>query len=119
MKRKCHSPRRLFLKGALATTPLLFVGPSLLTPPKAAAKQIGHGPSTATDPYLVPSIAGVTAVSILTVGDSVGAYRMVGIPDGLGAFRTGHKEFRLPAWRACNGARTAPGIRARSTTTIS
>ena len=95
MKRKVHSTRRLFLKGALATTPLLFVGPSLLTPPKAAAKQIGHGPSTTTDPYLVPSIAGVTAVSILTVGDAVGAYRMVGIPDGLGAFRTGHKEFTL------------------------
>ena len=50
MKRKAHSTRRLFLKGALATTPLLFVGPSLFTPPKAAAKQIGHGPSTTTDP---------------------------------------------------------------------
>jgi hypothetical protein len=34
-------------------------------------------------------------VSILTVGDSVQGYRMVGIPDGLGAFSSGHKQFTL------------------------
>lgn len=50
------------------------------------------GPSSSNTPYLVPSIAGITMTSILTVGDSVNLkpdgtpYRMVGIPDGLGAF---------------------------------
>jgi len=78
-------PRRSFLKGALATAPLLLVGPPLLRPDAARAQNIG--PSTTTDPYLLPSVPGVQTVSILTVGDSVGGYRMVGIPDGLGALR--------------------------------
>ncbi len=76
--------RRSFLKGALATAPLLLVGPSLLRP--APARAVSTGPSTTTDPYLVPSLEGVRAVSILTVGDAIDGYRMVGIPDGLGAF---------------------------------
>jgi Bacterial protein of unknown function (DUF839)/PEP-CTERM motif len=49
------------------------------------------GPSTSVSPYVLPSTAGVSTTSILTVNDplfpSVGGYRMVGIPDGLGAFR--------------------------------
>ena len=77
--------RRSFLKGALATAPLLVVGSSLLRPGAARAQSIG--PSTTIDPYLLPSVPGVQTVSILTVGDSVGGYRMVGIPDGLGALR--------------------------------
>ncbi len=44
------------------------------------------GPSTTTDPYLVPVAPDVAITSILTVGDDVSGYRMVGIPDGLGAF---------------------------------
>lgn len=53
------------------------------------------GPSSTDTPYLVPVEPGVTFTSILTVGDSVnrrpdgGPYRMVGIPDGLGAFEDG------------------------------
>ena len=85
--------RRTFLKGALAAGPLLFISPSLLTPAKARAQNIG--PSTTKDAYLLPSIPGVETFSILTVGDSVGGYRMVGIPDGLGAFKSGHGEFTL------------------------
>ncbi|MBL8447294.1 MAG: hypothetical protein JNJ44_07755 [Zoogloeaceae bacterium] len=53
------------------------------------------GPSTHTAPYLVAS-PGVELTSILTVGDSVKkkhkgneTYRMVGIPDGLGAYDNG------------------------------
>ena len=49
-----------------------------------AAQNIG--PSTTTEPYVLPTIAGVSTTSILTTGDSVGGYRMVGIPDGLGAW---------------------------------
>jgi hypothetical protein len=80
--------RRTFLKGALATAPLLAVGSSLTRPGLAQASlgPLTIGPSTKTEPYLVPSVPGVRLVSILTVGDSIGSYRMVGIPDGLGAF---------------------------------
>jgi hypothetical protein len=63
----------------------------------ASAQYIG--PSTTTDPYLLPTHADVKTTSILTTGDTVGvgpdAYRMVGIPDGLGAFKTGRHSFRL------------------------
>ncbi len=86
--------RRSFLKGALAT-PLVVAGTAVLAPPKAHAAATAVGPSTTTEPYLRPSIAGVKLVSVLTAGDSVGGYRMVGIPDGLGAFRSGHGEFTL------------------------
>lgn len=85
--------RRTFLKGALATAPVLLVGPGLLTPREAGAQNIG--PSTSVEPYLLPSIDGVETIAILTVGDSIGGYRMVGIPDGLGAFRGRRGEFTL------------------------
>lgn len=58
----------------------------------AAQAETYTGPSSSQSPYLVPTRPGVTVTSILTVGDSVNAkpdgtpYRMVGIPDGLGAF---------------------------------
>jgi hypothetical protein len=93
MKSSSHSSRRSFLKGAAAAP--LVIGSAALAPEKARAAGSASGPSTQTDPYLQPSIAGVKVVSILTVGDSVGGYRMVGIPDGLGAFASGHKEFTL------------------------
>ena len=38
---------------------------------------------------------GVVSKAILTVGDSVGGYRLVGIPDGLGAFDNGNGTFTL------------------------
>jgi len=66
-----------------------------LAPKEARAAATFMSPSTRIDPYLQPSIAGVKTVSILTVGDSVGGYRMVGIPDGLGPFASGHDEFTL------------------------
>ena len=85
--------RRTFIKGALASAPLLAVGGSLVRPHPALAT--GIGPSTKTEPYLVPSVPGVHLMSILTVGDAVGGYRMVGIPDGLGAFASGSHHFTL------------------------
>lgn len=51
----------------------------------AAAQNIG--PSTTTEPYILPSMSGVSTTSILTTGDKVGAYRMVGTPDGLGLWK--------------------------------
>jgi hypothetical protein len=62
-------------------------------------------PSTGVDPYYKPSPAAVAAgyrvsiVSIMTVNDpavpNIGGYRMVGIPDGLGAYDNGNGTFTL------------------------
>lgn len=53
------------------------------------------GPSTLQTPYVLPSIPSVATTSILSVGDSIGGYRMVGIPDGLGAFDNNDGTFTL------------------------
>src|SRR5262245_41983500 len=62
------------------------------------------GPSSSESPYLVRTQPGVVTKSILTVGDAVNfksdgvtPYRMVGIPDGLGAFDNGDGKFTLLA----------------------
>ena len=64
------------------------------------------GPSSSASPYLVPAPgapAGINVTSILTVGDTVshasgsGTYRMVGIPDGLGAYDNGDGVEQDPA----------------------
>jgi len=48
------------------------------------------GPSTTTPPYILPSAGlpdgAVRTLSLLSAGDSIGGYRMVGVPDGLGAW---------------------------------
>ncbi len=61
-----------------------------------------QGPSSSASPYVVPVAPGVRTVAILTVGDSVDPkldgttpYRMVGIPDGLGAFDNGDGTFQV------------------------
>jgi Bacterial protein of unknown function (DUF839) len=53
------------------------------------------GPSSSQSPYIVGLQHGIQARSILTTGDSVGSYRMVGIPDGLGAFDNGDGTFTV------------------------
>ncbi|MFO0894920.1 MAG: hypothetical protein U0574_08195 [Phycisphaerales bacterium] len=55
------------------------------------------GPSSSADPYVRPTPGSPvrTVVSILTVGDSVGGYTLVGIPDGLGAFDNEDGTFTL------------------------
>jgi hypothetical protein len=61
--------------------------------PAAAAPPTATGPNTPTPPYVLPTAPGVTIVSLLTVDDAGSAsngYEMVGIPDGLGARRTGN-----------------------------
>jgi hypothetical protein len=60
-----------------------------------AARAQLTGPSSSQSPYVLPTIPGVQTQSILTVGDTVGGYRMVGIPDGLGAFGNGDGTFTL------------------------
>lgn len=67
----------------------------------AALADTGTGPSSSLAPVLVPSQPGVRIGSLLSVGDSAGVkpdgtpYRMVGIPDGLGAFDNGDGTFTV------------------------
>jgi Bacterial protein of unknown function (DUF839) len=63
----------------------------------SAAPGAEQGPSSSQSPYLVGTVPGVVTKSILTTGDSVGGYRMAGIPDGLGAFDNGDGTFTLLA----------------------
>src|SRR5262245_56987844 len=60
------------------------------------------GLSSSESPYLLATKPGVVTVAVLTVGDAVNfkadgvtPYRMVGIPDGLGAFDNGNGTFTL------------------------
>ncbi|HLF97859.1 MAG TPA: hypothetical protein VI457_12015 [Methylococcaceae bacterium] len=64
--------------------------------PIGAVATAATGPSSSAPPYLTPIADGVEFASILTVGDAVKkkhqgneTYRMVGIPDGLGAYDNG------------------------------
>ena len=59
----------------------------------AAAQNIG--PSTTTEPYVLPARPGVSTTSILTTDDITGGYRMVGIPDGAGAWNESRKTFNF------------------------
>jgi hypothetical protein len=71
---------------ALASAPLAALG---ATAALAAPAGTSHGPSTVTDPYVIPVAEGVATKSLFTVSDGQTAgngYPMVGIPDGLGAY---------------------------------
>ena len=54
-----------------------------------------NGPSSTQTAYVVPTQTGVTFTPIMTTGDSVGTYKMCGIPDGLGAFDNNDGTFTL------------------------
>ncbi len=56
------------------------------------------GPSSSKLPYqsiYKDAPTGTKLVSIMTVGDSVGGYKLAGIPDGLGAFDNGDGTFTI------------------------
>jgi hypothetical protein len=69
--------------GVVASTLLLGTGAVHAAPAE-------QGPSSSQSPYLVGRVPGVVTKSVLTTGDSIGGYRMAGIPDGLGAFDNGN-----------------------------
>ena len=73
----------------------LVASTSLIASPVSASNPITTGPSSTQTPYIVPVASGVRTVSILTAGDTVGGYRMVGVPDGLGALDNGDGTFTL------------------------
>src|SRR5215212_10232049 len=89
-----------FTKKAV-TGMLLVIVLAVTTVGTALANSI-TGPSSSQTPYILRSQSGVVTQAILTVGDSVNVkpdgitpYRMVGIPDGLGAFDNGDGTFTL------------------------
>lgn len=87
--------RRSLLKGAAVGTTAVAVtrfAPSL--PETTASAAV---PGTNVAPYVIPSTPGVETKPLLTVGDlpANNGYRMVGIPDGLGAFLSGRREYTL------------------------
>ena len=89
---KIFSRRRLsgaIAAGAAAATALSIAGVAEAAPGGAT------GPSSSDAPYLVRHVPGVTLTSVLTAGDSVGGYRMAGIPDGLGAYDNGDGTFTV------------------------
>jgi hypothetical protein len=83
-----HLGRRSRIAKAILSAAAIALSANL-----ASAQYIG--PSTTTDPYLLPTHGDVKTASILTAGDKIDGYRMVGIPDGLGAFNLGRKHFKL------------------------
>ena len=74
------------LVAAAATPALADSGPAAST-----------GPSTTTPPYVVPVADGVHITSLLTVDDGAASngYELDGMPDGLGAQRSGRNHFTL------------------------
>ena len=93
MNHMLRIPRRVF--------PALAGGLLALAIGGSALGNTITGPSSSQSPYVVRSQPGVVTKAILTVGDSVNSkpdgapYRMVGIPDGLGAFDNGDGTFSV------------------------
>ena len=85
----------------MTTKKLFQLAMAAALPATAIANNI-TGPSSSESSYLLSARPGVVTVSVLTVGDSVNfkpdgvtPYRLVGIPDGLGAFDNGDATFTL------------------------
>jgi hypothetical protein len=54
------------------------------------------GPSSSQSAYVTPTAAGVSVTSVISVGDAAdNGYKMVGIPDGLGAYDNGNGTFTV------------------------
>lgn len=84
--------RRSLLKAAGITGSALAAHQVLhVTGGPRPAYAASSGPSTSVAPFVLPSISNVETKAILTVGDAAAGngYRMVGNPDGLGAFADG------------------------------
>ena len=85
-----------------STHPFIIAAASFAIATSGYAAQL-TGPSSSASPYVIASNpANTTVTSILTVGDSVNnkpdgvtPYRMVGIPDGLGAYDNNDGTFTV------------------------
>ena len=87
--------RRSFIVSAGSAMVLTACGGSSTDAPVVTPFASGKGPSSSKAPYLTPIAAAVQFGAILTTGDAIGTYRMVGIPDGLGAYDNGNGTFTL------------------------
>jgi hypothetical protein len=78
-----------------------------------AQTSVRTGPNSSATPYVRPVTGSPVRdlVSILTVGDSIGGYTMLGIPDGMGAFTNNDGSFTLTMVHEF-GATVASGQRA-------
>jgi hypothetical protein len=67
--------------------------PTVAAAPFAMAEVLVTGPSSSATPYVVgvPGTPVRCVTSILTVGDALGGYQLLGIPDGMGAFMVGEQ----------------------------
>lgn len=81
-----------FARGAFGVPALATAG--IIAGVVATSAQ-SMGPSTLQSAYIQPSQPTVSNMSVLSVGDVVSGYRMVGIPDGLGALDNGDGTFTL------------------------
>lgn len=88
-------------KGGLALLATAALAAPAVAPAANPYAGAETGPSSSERPYLLRSQPGVNVTSILTVGDAVNdkpdgtPYRMVGIPDGLGAYDNGDGTFTV------------------------
>lgn len=72
------------------TTRASYIFAAVLTSATAAFAQY-TGPSSSASSYLTPTTTGWASTSLISVGDSAAnGYKMVGIPDGLGAYDNGN-----------------------------
>lgn len=94
---------------------LVALGTAAMTAVAAAPASAGTAPapatgrSTTTAPYVLPVGKGVGIRSVLTVNDpgaAANGYEMVGIPDGLGAYREGRDTVVLMNHEIGNNAGT-------------
>jgi hypothetical protein len=83
--------RRLFLGGAVAAAATVTV--AVLAGTAGTAQPPGF--DTARPAMLAPLEAGVVIDPIVSTGDVIGEYQMSGIPDGLGAYRSGRGELTV------------------------
>jgi len=81
---------------AATTVQITFDGGTATGAAPAPIEGNGKGLSSSSYPYILPVAgSGVRTTSILTTGDAVGSYAMVGTPDGLGAFDNNNGTFTL------------------------
>ena len=53
------------------------------------------GANSSQSPYLLPLTPGGAFTSLITAGDAVGSYKMVGLGDGMGAYDNGNGTFTM------------------------
>lgn len=84
-------PTRWLAAAGITTIVAIAAAPALA----GKSEPTSRGPSTKTDPYVLPVASGVSIKSLLSVGDKTGDYAFVGIPDGIGAAKGEDGAFDL------------------------